>query len=111
MPFISKPEVCRLSRNRLRHYDINFSLPYIMTALSCMTSLCRFLTLLSDGYFSQSHKLKKSISFLIIFYVCTEHIDLCVTLDYRQAITASAFAIFQMSLWFICYETLTYQTA
>ena len=30
MPLNIKPEICRLSRYRLRHYDVKLSLPYIM---------------------------------------------------------------------------------
>ena len=38
MPLIIKPEIRRLPRNRLRHYDVKLSLPYITVALRCLAS-------------------------------------------------------------------------
>ena len=38
VPLIIKSEIRRLPRNRLRHYDVKLSLPYIMVALRCLAA-------------------------------------------------------------------------
>ena len=85
MSFIIKPEFRRLHRNRLRHYDVKFSLPYTMIALRCLATWCGFFLhchLMEHGsrrMYRNLASLKILIDFLIL-HVCTEQIDIRVTL-------------------------------
>ena len=47
MPLIIKPEIRRLPKNRLRHDDVQLSLPYIMVVLRCAGVMMSFFDAVS----------------------------------------------------------------